>query len=86
MEASTQEESSRDGWKRTREADKLLSNVRENVGEPCSQRRQRTSPEMYARYMALVWECVETKPSSFEEVAKQAIWVDVMVEEYDSTV
>ena len=34
--------------------------------------------------MALVGECVETEPSSFEEAVQQRIWVDAMVEEYDS--
>ena len=36
--------------------------------------------------MALAGECVETEPSSFEEAVKQPIWVDAMVEEYDSIV
>ena len=36
--------------------------------------------------MALVGECVETEPSSFEEVVQQLISVDAMVEEYDSIV
>ena len=36
--------------------------------------------------MALAGECVETEPSSFEEVVQQPIWVDAMVEEYDSIV
>eukprot|EP00253_Pinus_taeda_P034662 PITA_34662 len=36
--------------------------------------------------MALAGECVETEPSSFEEEVQQLIWVDAMVEEYDSTV
>ena len=36
--------------------------------------------------MALVGECVETEPSSFEEVVQQPLWVDAMVEEYDSIV
>eukprot|EP00253_Pinus_taeda_P005295 PITA_05295 len=36
--------------------------------------------------MALTRECVETEPSSFEEVVQQLIWVDAMVEEYDSIV
>ena len=36
--------------------------------------------------MALVGECVETEPSSFEEVVHQPIWVNDMVEEYDSIV
>jgi len=36
--------------------------------------------------MALVGECVETKPSSFEEAVQQPVWVDAMVEEYDSII
>ena len=36
--------------------------------------------------MALARECVETEPSSFEEVVQYPIWVDAMVEEYDSIV
>eukprot|EP00253_Pinus_taeda_P002835 PITA_02835 len=36
--------------------------------------------------MALVGECVETEPYSFEEAVHQSIWVDAMVEEYDSIV
>ena len=56
------------------------------MGEPSSQRRQRRSPDRYTGYMALVGECVETEPSSFEEAVQQPIWVDVMVEEYDSIV
>jgi len=36
--------------------------------------------------MALAGECVEIEPSSFEEEMQQPIWVDAMVEEYDSIV
>eukprot|EP00253_Pinus_taeda_P031677 PITA_31677 len=36
--------------------------------------------------MALVGECVETEQYSFEEAVHQPIWVDAMVEEYDSIV
>ena len=36
--------------------------------------------------MALTGECVETEPSSFKEAVQQSIWVDAMVEEYDSIV
>jgi hypothetical protein len=36
--------------------------------------------------MALVGECVETEPSSFEEAVQQPVWVDAMVEEYDSII
>jgi len=86
VEASTQAESSIDGWKCTREADRLLKDARDNVGEPSSQHRQRSSPERYTRYMALTGEYVGTKPSSFEEAVQQSIWVEAMVEEYDSIV
>ena len=36
--------------------------------------------------MDLVGECIETEPSSFEEAVQQPVWVDAMVEEYDSMV
>ena len=36
VETSTQAESSKDGRKHTKEADKLLKDVRENVGAPSS--------------------------------------------------
>jgi len=54
VETSTQPKSSRDGWKCTREADRLLEDARENVGEPSSQCRQRRSYERYNGYMALL--------------------------------
>lgn len=34
--------------------------------------------------MPLMSELVEIEPSSFEETMKQPIWIDAMVEEYDS--
>ena len=86
VETSTQADSSRDGNKYTREADRLFSYARENVGEPSSQCRQRRSPDRYIGYMALVGECVETEPSSFGEAVQQLIWVGAMVEECDSIV
>jgi len=36
--------------------------------------------------MALMSESLEIKPSSFEKVVQQPIWVDAMVEEYDSII
>eukprot|EP00253_Pinus_taeda_P032690 PITA_32690 len=36
--------------------------------------------------MPFVGECIETEPYSFEEAVQQPIWVDAMVEEYDSIV
>ena len=86
METSTYVESSREGRKCTREADRLLMDARDNVGEPSSQHRQRRSPKWYTSYMALVGECVETEPCSFKEAVQQLVWVDAMVEEYDSIV
>ena len=39
VETSTHVESSRDGQKHSREADRLMMDVRENVGQPSSQHR-----------------------------------------------
>lgn len=36
--------------------------------------------------MALMRESVEVEPSSFEEEVQQPVWVDVVVEEYDSII
>eukprot|EP00253_Pinus_taeda_P034948 PITA_34948 len=44
------------------------------------------SPEQCTGYMALVGDCVDTGPSSFEEAVQQPVWVDAMVEEYDSII
>jgi len=63
-----------------------LNDVRDNVVAPTSQRRQRRSPERYTGYMALMGACVMTEPSSFQEAVQQMVWVDVMVEKYDSIV
>ena len=67
VETSTHAETSRDGQKCSREADRLMLDPPENVGEASSQRKQRRLPVQYTSYMALVGECVESEPSSFEE-------------------
>eukprot|EP00253_Pinus_taeda_P027804 PITA_27804 len=85
VETTTQVEPSREGRKRTREVEILLHDARENVGAPTSQCRKR-SPNRYTRYMALMTDLIEAKPSSFEEVVEQPVWVDAMVGEYDSIV
>jgi len=36
--------------------------------------------------VVLIGECVEIEPSSFEEAMQKPVWVDAMVEEYDSIV
>ena len=86
MQAPTHVDTSRDGRKHTREADRLILDARDNVGAPTLQRRKRTSLDWYIGYMALMSESVETEPSSIEEAVKQIVWVDFMVEEYDSTI
>ena len=86
MEAPTHVEASSDGRKCTREAARLMNDVRDNFGAPTSQRRQRRSPDRYTGYMALMSESVETEPSSFEEAVQQLVWVDSMVEDYDSII
>jgi len=36
--------------------------------------------------MALMGKCIVTEPSSFKEEVQQLVWVDALVEEYDSIV
>jgi len=70
VEITTGGDSSRDRRKCSREADRLMQDVRENVGQPSYQHRQRISPDRYTSYMALIRECVATEPSSFEETVQ----------------
>ena len=44
------------------------------------------SQDQYTGYMATMSESVEVEPSSFEEAVQQPVWVDAMVEEYDSII
>lgn len=57
--------STRNGRKRTREDDRLMLDVTENVGAPTSLRKQKRSPNRYIGYMALMSECIVTEPSYF---------------------
>ena len=86
MDTSTHAETSKDGRKHSREADRWMLDARENMGQPSSQHKQRMSPKRYTSYMALVGEFIESKPSSFEEAVQQPVWVDAMVEVYDSII
>ena len=86
MEAPNHAEATRDGRKCTREVDKLRHDARENMGAPTSQHRKRRSPDRYNVYMALMSKSVEIEPSSLKEVVQQPVWVDAMVEEYDSII
>ena len=80
------EPSTRLGRRCTTEADILRLDAADNVGAPTSQRLQRESPDRFTRYMALMSKCIVMEPYSFEEAVQQTIWVDAMVEEYESTI
>ena len=80
------EPSTKNGRRRTIEADRLRLDATENVGAPTSLCRQRQSQDRFTGYMTLMSKCIVTEPSSFEEAVQQPIWVDTMVEEYDSIV
>ena len=67
VETSTQLETSEEGRKRIREANRLVQDVRENVGTPSNFCRSRRSPNRYTGYMDLMTELVDTNPSSFNE-------------------
>ena len=53
-ETTHAEPSTRNGRKRTREADILMLDATEHTGAPTSQCRQRRSPNKYTRYMVLM--------------------------------
>jgi hypothetical protein len=87
VEETTQAESSIiNGRKRTTEVDRLRLDAAQNVGAPTSQCRQRSSPDRFDGYMALMRKCIMNEPSSFQEVVHDSTWVDAMVEEYDSII
>ena len=86
VETYTGVDSSREGRKCTREAERLLDDSWENVRATSSHHRKRRSPNRYNGYMALMGECFVREPSSFQEAVKQLAWVDAMVQVYDSIV
>jgi len=56
------------------------------VDAPSNRRKKRRSSNQYTGYMDLLIELVETKSSSFDKAVEKPIWVDAMVEEYESIV
>jgi hypothetical protein len=44
--------------------------------------RESKGPHNFSSYVALMSKTIDSKPSSFEEVAKQQVWKDAMMEEY----
>ena len=82
VETSTQAESS----EREESALERLTNCWMMHGRMWENPLLNAGPERYTGYMALMSRCVETTPSSFEEALQRPVWVDAMVEEYDSIV
>ena len=78
--------STENGRRPTTKADRFTFNAAENVGETILVQKQRQSLDRFNGYMALMSKFIVTKPSSFKEVVQQKIWVDTMVEEYESIV
>ena len=54
------------------------------MGYPSNFRKKRRSPERFTGDMALMTELIEIEPSYFEEEIEKLVWVDAMVEEYES--
>lgn len=54
------------------------------MGAPSNLCKQRRLHERYTRYVALMAELVETKPSPFEEEIEQPIWDYATLQEYES--
>jgi hypothetical protein len=46
--------------------------------------RESKRPHKFSSYVALMSKIIDSKPSTFEEVAKQQVWKDAMMEEYQS--
>ena len=84
MKAPIQLKYSIKGRNRTRKVDRLVQYAQEHVRAPTSLQRWRGSLNNYTGYMVVMTKLVELEPSSFEEEIYQPLWVDVMVEEYDS--
>ena len=51
-----------------------------------NQCRKRRSLNRYTSYMVLIIEIIENETSSFEEAVEKLVWVNTMVEEYESIV
>jgi hypothetical protein len=50
----------------------------------CLSSRKRKRPHKFSSYVALICKIIDSKPSTFEEAAKQQIWKDATMEEYQS--
>jgi hypothetical protein len=59
-----------------------LRDAQEHVESPRSTFRESRPLKKFPNYMALMSNILDSKPSSFLEVADQQVWWDAMVEEY----
>jgi hypothetical protein len=46
--------------------------------------RKSKRPHKFSIYVALMSKIIDSEPSTFEEAAKQQVWKDAMIEEYQS--
>jgi hypothetical protein len=46
--------------------------------------RESKRPHKFSIYVALMSKIIDSKPSTYEEVAKKQVWKDAMMEEYQS--
>ena len=54
----------------------------EIYGAPEENHRERKRTRSFSRYVALLCDFIDKEPSSYQEVAEQKEWKDVMIEEY----
>ena len=46
--------------------------------------RESKKPKTYSSYVALLSDIIDAEPTSYEEAIKKQVWLDAMVEEYNS--
>jgi hypothetical protein len=51
---------------------------------PSGSFRESKRPHKFSSYVALMSKIIDSEPSTYEEAAKQQVWKDVMMEEYQS--
>jgi len=56
----------------------------EKHAAPSGTFRESNRPQRYSSYVALMAQISDAKPTIYEDVAKQQVWKDAMVEEYQS--
>eukprot|EP00253_Pinus_taeda_P014710 PITA_14710 len=79
-EMPSKEQSKKDSLVMPLQPTKVKNSSSENfIGEPSNSKREQKQPD---RYQALVAQ--DGEPTSFKEAAQHQVWLDAMVEEYNS--